>query len=254
MGPRPQQENRHPRKHGGPSRVRSARDHGREMGPRLRGDDDEKGETLHSADPLAHGDVVLATAQSVNSKDKIEARVVRVLEPRSEPIVGRYYKDFALGVVVPDAPRITQDIVIPDGEQGEARHGQVVLVEITQRPSKRVNGIGKVTEVLGEHMAPGMEIEIAIRNHQIPHVFSDAVLKQVAKYGEEVPSEAKQGRVDLTQLGLITIDGEDARDFDDAVYAEAKDNGGWRLWVAIADVSASMAPSSLPSRMLALRV
>lgn len=191
---------------------------------------------------LLHGDIVLATAQSVNSKDKIEARVVRVLEPRSEPIVGRYYKDFALGVVVPDDPRITQDIVIPDGEQGEARHGQVVLVEITQRPSKRVNGIGKVTEVLGEHMAPGMEIEIAIRNHQIPHVFSDAVLKQVAKYGEEVPAEAKQGRVDLTQLGLITIDGEDARDFDDAVYAEAKDNGGWRLWVAIADVSAYVLP------------
>uniref|UniRef100_A0A486XMC5 Ribonuclease R n=1 Tax=Rheinheimera sp. BAL341 TaxID=1708203 RepID=A0A486XMC5_9GAMM len=191
---------------------------------------------------LLHGDIVLATAQSVNSKDKIEARVVRVLEPRREPIVGRYYKDFALGVVVPDDPRITQDIVIPDGEQGEARHGQIVLVEITQRPSKRVNGIGKVTEVLGEHMAPGMEIEIAIRNHQIPHVFSDAVLKQVAKYGEEVPAEAKQGRVDLTQLGLITIDGEDARDFDDAVYAEAKDNGGWRLWVAIADVSAYVLP------------
>ncbi len=193
---------------------------------------------------LLHGDKVLATAQSVNSKDKIEARVVRVLEPRSEPIVGRYYKDFALGVVVPDDPRITQDIVIPDGEQGAARHGQVVLVEITQRPSKRVNGIGKVIEVLGEHMAPGMEIEIAIRNHQIPHEFSDAVLKQVAKYGEQVPAEAKQGRVDLTKLGLITIDGEDARDFDDAVYAEAKDNGGWRLWVAIADVSAYVVPDS----------
>ncbi|HEX5793230.1 MAG TPA: ribonuclease R, partial [Rheinheimera sp.] len=169
-------------------------------------------------------------------------RIVRVLEPRSEPIVGRYYKDFALGVVVPDDPRITQDIVIPDGEQGAARHGQVVLVEITQRPSKRVNAVGKVTDVLGEHMAPGMEIEIAIRKHQIPHVFSDAVLKQVAKYGEEVPEAAKQGRVDLTQLGLITIDGEDARDFDDAVYAETKDNGGWRLWVAIADVSAYVLP------------
>lgn len=191
---------------------------------------------------LLHGDIVLATAQSVNSKDKIEARIVRVLESRVEPIVGRYYKDFALGVVVPDDPRITQDIVIPDGEQGEARHGQVVLVEITQRPSKRVNAVGKVTEVLGEHLAPGMEIEIAIRNHQIPHVFSDAVLKQVAKYGEEVPEAAKQGRVDLTKLGLITIDGEDARDFDDAVYAETKENGGWRLWVAIADVSAYVLP------------
>ena len=193
---------------------------------------------------LLPGDVVLATAQSISAKDKIEARVVRVLEPRTEPVVGRYYKDFALGVVVPEDPRISQDIVIPDGEQGAARHGQVVLAEISQRPSKRVNAVGKVVEVLGEHMAPGMEIEIAIRNHQIPHEFSDAVLKQVAKYGADVPAEAKQGRVDLTQLGLITIDGEDARDFDDAVYAEAKDNGGWRLWVAIADVSSYVLPDT----------
>ncbi|QBL10237.1 ribonuclease R [Rheinheimera sp. D18] len=193
---------------------------------------------------LLHGDQVLATAQSINSKDKTEARIVRVIAPRSEPIVGRYFKDFALGVVVPDDPRITQDIVIPDGEQGAARHGQVVLTEITQRPSKRVNAVGKVIEVLGEHMAPGMEIEIAIRNHQIPHEFPESVLKQVAKYGEEVPDSAKAGRVDLTKLGLITIDGEDARDFDDAVYAEVKDNGGFRLWVAIADVSAYVQPET----------
>lgn len=197
---------------------------------------------------LLHGDVVLATASTVKSKDKIEARVVRVLEPRSEPVVGRYFKDYALGVVVPDDPRIAQDIVIPDGEQGAARHGQIVLAEITQRPSRRVNGVGRITEVLGDHLAPGMEIEIAIRNHQIPHVFSDAVLTQVAKYGEEVPAAAKQGRVDLTSLPLITIDGEDARDFDDAVYAEARENGGWRLWVAIADVSAYVQPDTALDR------
>lgn len=186
---------------------------------------------------LLPGDIVLATASNIKSKDKIEARIVRILEPRTEAVVGRYFKDFALGVVVPEDPRISQDIVIPDGEQGAARHGQVVLAEITQRPSKRVNAVGKVIEVLGEHMAPGMEIEIAIRNHQIPHVFSEAVLSQVEKYGTEVSDSAKAGRVDLTQLPLITIDGEDARDFDDAVYAEIKDNGGWHLWVAIADVS-----------------
>ncbi|MFN3709841.1 MAG: ribonuclease R [Alishewanella aestuarii] len=193
---------------------------------------------FHEMQRLLPGDKVLATAVSVKSKDKIEARVVRVLEPRSEAIVGRYYKDHALCVVVPDDARICQDIIVPEGEQGAARHGQVVLVEITQRPSKRVNAMGRVVEVLGEHMAPGMEIEVAIRNHQIPHVFSDAVIQQVAKFGEEVPATAKQGRVDLTQLPLVTIDGEDARDFDDAVYAEAKENGGWKLWVAIADVSA----------------
>lgn len=193
---------------------------------------------------LLPGDKVLATAQNIKSKDKIEARIVRILQARTEPVVGRYFKDFALGVVVPEDPRITQDIVIPDGEQGAARHGQVVLVEVTQRPSKRVNAIGKISEVLGEHLAPGMEIEVAIRNHQIPHEFSNAVLEQVAVYGDEVSAQAKQGRVDLTQLGLITIDGEDARDFDDAVYAETKKDGGWRLYVAIADVSAYVQPNT----------
>lgn len=193
---------------------------------------------FHEMQRVLPGDKVLATATNIKSKDKVEARVVRVLEPRSEPIVGRYYKDHALCVVVPDDARICQDIIIPEGEQGAARHGQVVLAEVTQRPSKRVSATGRVLEVLGEHMAPGMEIEVAIRNHQIPHVFSEAVLAQVAKYGEQVPAEAKVGRVDLTKLPLVTIDGEDARDFDDAVYAEAKENGGWKLWVAIADVSA----------------
>ncbi|WP_419569610.1 ribonuclease R [Rheinheimera sp.] len=193
---------------------------------------------------LLHGDVVLASVSEFSGKDKIEARVVRVLEPRTEPVVGRYFKDFALGVVVPDDPRIGQDIVIPPGEENSARHGQVVLTEVVQRPSKRINAVGKVIEVLGEHMAPGMEIEIAIRNHQIPHVFSAAVEQQVSAYGPEVPAEAKVGRVDLTQLGLITIDGEDARDFDDAVYCERKEDGGWHLWVAIADVSAYVQPNT----------
>ncbi len=198
----------------------------------------------HEMQRLLHGDVVLASAIDIRSKDKIEARVVRVIQPRTEAIVGRYYKDYALGVVVPDDPRLTQDIVIPLGEEGIARHGQVVLVDITQRPSKRVNAVGKVIEVLGEHMAPGMEIEIAIRNHQIPHEFSQAVQQQVAAYGSEVTAEQKAGRVDLTNMGLLTIDGEDARDFDDAVYCERKDDGGWHLWVAIADVSAYVLPDT----------
>jgi ribonuclease R len=187
---------------------------------------------------LLHGDHVLATlAEGRHNKHKTEARIVRVLEARPEPVVGRYFRDYALAVVVPEDPRIGQDIVIPEGAQAEARHGQVVLVEITERPQKRVNAVGKVIEVLGEHMAPGMEIDVAIRNHQIPHVFPDAVSKQVAHYGEEVDAAAKANRVDLTSMPFVTIDGEDARDFDDAVYAEAKESGGWTLWVAIADVS-----------------
>lgn len=192
----------------------------------------------HEMQRLLHGDRVLATlTESSRGRQKTEARIVRVLEPRTEAVVGRYYRDYALAVVVPDDPRIGQDIVIPEGAQGEARHGQVVLVDITERPTKRVNAVGRVVEVLGEHMAPGMEIEVAIRNHQIPHQFPDSVSKQVSQYGEEVADSDKAGRVDLTAMPFVTIDGEDARDFDDAVYAEPRDDGGWRLWVAIADVS-----------------
>ncbi|CSB91133.1 ribonuclease R [Vibrio cholerae] len=104
--------------------------------------------------------------------------------------------------------------------------------------------MGKVVEVLGENMAPGMETQIAIRTHQIPHEWPAEVEQQVAGLTEEVPEEAKQGRVDLRALPLVTIDGEDARDFDDAVYCEAKKGGGWRLWVAIADVSYYVRPDT----------
>ena len=197
---------------------------------------------------LLPGDVVLASAGEIKGKDKVEARIVRVLEPRKEPIVGRYFKDFALAVVVPEDPRISQDIVIPVGDENGARHGQIVLAEVTARPSKRVNAVGKVVEVLGEHMAPGMEIEVAIRNHNIPHTFSVAVEQQVSQFGAEVPASSKAGRVDLTDIGLITIDGEDARDFDDAVYCERKDDGGWHLWVAIADVTAYVQPDTALDR------
>eukprot|EP00493_Phyllostaurus_siculus_P025899 UN26244 len=113
----------------------------------------------------------------------------------------------------------------------------MVQVQITQNPSRNMNAVGKVIDVLGEHLAPGMEIEVALRNHDIPHVWPEEVEQQVAHLGEFVEEADKQGRVDLRGLPLVTIDGEDARDFDDAVYCEPKKSGGWRLWVAIADVS-----------------
>ncbi|MBO0216616.1 RNB domain-containing ribonuclease, partial [Vibrio sp. Vb2880] len=110
-------------------------------------------------------------------------------------------------------------------------------IEITDRGSRSRGMMGKVVEVLGENMAPGMETQIAIRTHQIPHEWPEAVDKQIENLGEEVPEEAKVGRVDLRDLPLVTIDGEDARDFDDAVYCEKNKEGGWRVWVAIAVVS-----------------
>ncbi|CCQ11127.1 3'-to-5' exoribonuclease RNase R [Pseudoalteromonas luteoviolacea B = ATCC 29581] len=191
----------------------------------------------HQMQSVFHGDWVLAKAASRGSGGKVEARIVRVLDNERQPIVGRFFKEHGTAIVVPEDPRITQEIIVLPGGEGGARHNQMVQVLVTQAPSRNMNAVGKVVEVLGEHMAPGMEIEVALRNHDIPHVWPEAVLQQVAPLGEFVEEAAKVDRVDLRQLPLVTIDGEDARDFDDAVYCERKKSGGWRLWVAIADVS-----------------
>lgn len=191
----------------------------------------------HQMQSLFHGDEVLAKTAGLNKKGRREVRIVRVYKSRSESIVGRYKVEHGLAVVTPDDTRICQDIFIPPEAKLGAKNGQMVVIELTQRPSSRMNAVGKVVEVLGEHMAPGMEIEIALRNHDLPHQWPQEVLEQVKRLKPEVPESAKKGRVDLRHLPLVTIDGEDARDFDDAVYCETKKSGGWRLWVAIADVS-----------------
>ncbi|AWK82918.1 ribonuclease R [Photobacterium damselae] len=192
---------------------------------------------VHQMRGVIHGDYILAQVAGVDKRGRKEGRVVRVLKPTTAQIVGRFFIEDGMGYVVPDDSRIAQDIVIPQADRLGARMGNVVVVEITQRATRQYNAVGKVVEVLGENMAPGMEIEIALRTHDIPHEWPADVEKQIKDLTEEVPEEAKQGRVDLRQLPLVTIDGEDARDFDDAVFCEKKKSGGWRLWVAIADVS-----------------
>ncbi|GHB73369.1 ribonuclease R [Psychrosphaera saromensis] len=185
---------------------------------------------------LFHGDVV--KAQEIGEhKGKTEARVVKVLEPRTAPIIGRYFVEMGVQVVIPDDSRIKQEIIIPQGEELGARHGQMAVVELVTRPDKRSSGIGKVVEVLGEHMAPGVEIEIALRNYEIPHEWPKEVSDFAENLSAEVTEQDKEGRVDLRKLPLVTIDGESSRDFDDAVYSEKLETGGWRLYVAIADVS-----------------
>ncbi|GAA5215655.1 ribonuclease R [Corallincola platygyrae] len=193
---------------------------------------------------VLHGDTVLVQEIGVDRKGRKEGRVVRVVEERNPEIVGRYFVESGMGFVVPDDTRLSQDILIPPEHKLGARHGQIVVCKITSRPTPRFNAMGEVTEVLGEHMAPGMEIEVALRNYDIPHQWPKAVKKQMRKWGDEVPEEAKENRIDLRELPLVTIDGEDARDFDDAVYCEKKRSGGWRLWVAIADVSYYVRPDS----------
>jgi ribonuclease R len=191
-----------------------------------------------------HGDVILAQPLGADRKGRREGRVVRVLEPRNSQIVGRYFTEAGVGFVVPDDSRLSFDILIPPEDIMNARMGFVVVVELVQRPTRRTKAIGKIIEVLGDNMGTGLAVDMALRTHEIPHVWPAEVEEQVAKLREEVPEEAKQGRVDLRQLPLVTIDGEDARDFDDAVYCQKKRGGGWRLWVAIADVSYYVRPGT----------
>ncbi|MCG6218256.1 ribonuclease R [Vibrio furnissii] len=198
----------------------------------------------HQMRTIIHGDLVLVQPTGTDKRGRKEGRLVRVLEERQTQIVGRFFFEYGYSYVVPDDSRIHQDILIPNELRGGARMGNVVVIEITDRGGRNRGMMGKVVEVLGENMAPGMETQIAIRTHQIPHVWPQEVEQQITGLGEEVPEEAKQGRVNLRALPLVTIDGEDARDFDDAVFCEAKKGGGWRLWVAIADVSYYVRPNS----------
>ena len=212
----------------------------------LKRDDDEKDLFINIGQmaTLLHDDIVLVKESGTDNKGRREARVVRVIEPRSEPIVGRYFFENGFGIVIPDDSRICQEIIIPPEHTHGARQGHIVVTELTQRPRKRVNAVGKIVEVLGEHMAPGMEIEMALRTFDIPHQWPKGVSKQISGLSEEVPDDAKQNRIDLRQLPLVTIDGEDARDFDDAVFCEPLEDGGWQLWVAIADVSYYVRPGT----------
>lgn len=192
----------------------------------------------HEMKRVFHGDVVQAIlVDRTDRKGRKEIKILEVIEPRTAPIVGRFYVDHHICTVVPEDSKIKQEILIDPKARLGARHGQMVVVNLIQRPTKRSHAIGKVIEVLGDHMAPGMEIEIALRAHDLPHQFSHTVLAEVATIADEVEETAKLPRKDLRELPLVTIDGEDARDFDDAVYCQTEPCGGWRLWVAIADVS-----------------
>jgi len=192
----------------------------------------------HEMKRVFHGDVVKAIlVDRTDRKGRKEVRILEVTEPRKAPVVGRFYVDHHVCSVVPEDTKIKQEILIDPKMKLGARHGQMVVVDLVQRPTRRSHAIGNVIEVLGDHMAPGMEIEIALRAHDLPHQFSHEVQAESACINDEVEESAKLPRKDLRALPLITIDGEDARDFDDAVYCQPKKSGGWRLWVAIADVS-----------------
>ncbi|PXZ05314.1 ribonuclease R [Gilliamella apicola] len=186
---------------------------------------------------VLQGDVILAQPIHSQYRGKTEARVVRILEPRTNQIVGRYFIEQGVGFVVPDDSRLNFDILIAGKPNRTVRMGSVVVVELQQRPERRQKAVGVIKEVLGEIMGTNLAIDISLRNHEIPYEFPKMVEKEASKFSEQVPESAKKGRKDLRELPLVTIDGEDARDFDDAVYCQKNRGGGYRLWVAIADVS-----------------
>ena len=186
---------------------------------------------------LLDGDTVLVAVTGQDPRGRPEGRVVEVLERGISQVVGRYQEESGIGLVRPDNARLTQDILIPPKMKGGARSGQIVTAEITQYPEGRIGAKGRVTEVLGEHLDPGLEIDVAIRSHNIPWEWPEAVLAEAGRLHAEPEERDKRHRVDLRDRPFVTIDGEDARDFDDAVYCRRKRTGGWELWVAIADVS-----------------
>ncbi len=189
---------------------------------------------------VLHKDRVKARIVRHDRKGRPEGRVVEIVERPPQPIIGRLLHESGVWLVAPEDKRYGQDVLIPKGATGLAKAGQVVVVELTEPPSLYGQPVGRVKEVLGEIDDAGMEIEIAVRKYGVPHEFSDACIGLARALPDKVRPQDKKHRVDLTDVPLVTIDGEDARDFDDAVYCEPAKVGrakGWRLLVAIADVS-----------------
>ncbi|MFV3379298.1 ribonuclease R [Pseudomonas sp. NY15354] len=188
------------------------------------------------------GDRGLARVSGVDRRGRREGVLVEIISRAHESVVGRYFEEGDIGYVTPDNPKIQQEVLVTAGRNGGAKIGQFVEIKITHWPTPRFQPQGDVVEVIGNYMAPGMEIDVALRSYDIPHVWPKDVIKEAHKFRSEVEEKDKEKRIDLRHLPFVTIDGEDARDFDDAVYCEPLGklrlfSGGWRLYVAIADVS-----------------
>ncbi len=210
---------------------------------------DQGGDDLFLSDremqKVLHGDKVMARVTGTDRRGRPEGTIVEVVERANTHVIGRLLNEGGVWIVSPEDQRISQDILV-SGSPGKAKAGQVVSVELIEQPGRFQQPTGRIVEVLGELDDPGMEIEIAVRKFGVPHVFSAAAQKQAARLPNEVIAADLADRVDLRDVPLVTIDGEDARDFDDAVYCEPVKIGrakGYRLLVAIADVSHYVKPN-----------
>ncbi|HEX4044443.1 MAG TPA: ribonuclease R [Gammaproteobacteria bacterium] len=191
-----------------------------------------------------HGDRVLARVANIDARGRREGIIVEVLERSLQRVVGRLHITAGAAYVEPANRRINNDILISPQTLNGAQHGQIVVAALIPQANRSARPLGEIVEVLGNHMAPGMEISVAIHNHDLPVEWPDEVTKEAARFNEVVPPEDLVDREDYQQLPFVTIDGEDAKDFDDAVYCEPRDKGGWTLYVAIADVSHYVRPGT----------
>lgn len=193
---------------------------------------------------VMHGDIVLAFDVGQDKRGRRLGDIHEVLERANKTIVGQFYSEAGVAFVEPENRRIPYTIAIAPESTLDAKDGQVVVVELLIYPSKRQAPLGRVIDVLGDHMAPGMEIDIAIHAHDLPNVWPQEVIEEVDRLPDEVSEKDYQGRADLREMDFVTIDGADAKDFDDAVFCKPKPKGGWLLYVAIADVSHYVKPGS----------
>ena len=192
---------------------------------------------------VLHGDRAVVNITGLDRRGRQEGRIVDVLERANSQLVGRYEEERGVYIVEPDNKRIHQPLLIPAPGRGNAKPGDMVIAEIVEQPTRRHPPVGRITEVLGQHLKPGMETDVAIASYDIPFHWPESVETAVRDISPTVSDADTEGRRDIRQLPLVTIDGADARDFDDAVYAEPKADG-WRLYVAIADVSHYVKPGT----------
>jgi ribonuclease R len=185
---------------------------------------------------IFHGDRIAVKAAGQDRRGRDEAKLVEVLERGTREVAGQFIRERGIGVVIPDNPRVAHRILIAKGEAGEAKHGQIVVAKILDYPTHVEQTTGKIVQVIGEPGKKGIATDIAIHAHGIPTDWPKAVRQQAKQLGREVSEDDKQDRIDLRDINLVTIDGADARDFDDAVFCEPSGDG-FRLLVAIADVA-----------------
>lgn len=213
---------------------------------------DEPGDDLYLSPAqmrqVLNGDRVLVSVIGIDRKGRSEGAIVSVLSRRSPRVVGRYLEERGFGVVAPDDRRIHQDLLVPKGAEGGAKPGDVVVAEITEPPTPHRQPLARIVRVLGEGSSSSLAVDMAIESHGLPHEWPAGLDKELKRIGSKVKPAQIEGRTDLRDVPLVTIDGEDARDFDDAVWCEPTRGGGYRLLVAIADVASYVQPGTLLDR------